>query len=99
MALRGGIQRRDLPGQVVVPRPGAELVNAHRHNPPRRQRRCRRSHDPKPPGLVQKVYPTSNSEIEMEVRLTVGVGGLSRDTSLNVEAGGPGQGDGYEIST
>jgi hypothetical protein len=52
MALRGGIQRRDLPGQVVVPRPGAELVNAHCHNPPRRQRRCWRSCDPKPPGLV-----------------------------------------------
>ena len=33
MALLGGIQRRDLPGQIVVPRPGAELVNAHRHNP------------------------------------------------------------------
>ena len=32
MALLGGIQRRDLPGQVVVPRPGGELVNAHRHN-------------------------------------------------------------------
>jgi hypothetical protein len=33
MALLGGIQGRDLPDQVVVPRPGAELVNAHRHNP------------------------------------------------------------------
>ena len=33
MALLGGIQRRDLPSQVVVPRPGAELVDAHRHNP------------------------------------------------------------------
>ena len=32
MALLGGIQRRDLPGQIVVPRPGAELVDAHRHN-------------------------------------------------------------------
>ena len=32
MALLRGIQRRDLPGQVVVPRPGAELVDAHRHN-------------------------------------------------------------------
>jgi hypothetical protein len=32
VALLGGIQRRDLPGEVVVPRPGAELVDAHRHN-------------------------------------------------------------------
>ena len=32
VALLGGIQRRDLPCQVVVPRPCAELVNAHRHN-------------------------------------------------------------------
>ena len=31
MALLGGIQRRYLPGQVVIPRPGAELVDAHRH--------------------------------------------------------------------
>jgi hypothetical protein len=29
----GGVDCRDLPGQVVVPRPGAELVDAHRHNP------------------------------------------------------------------
>ena len=33
MTLLGGIQRRDLPGQIVVPRPGAELVDAHRHTP------------------------------------------------------------------
>jgi hypothetical protein len=32
VAFFGGIQRRDLPGQVVVPRPGGELVNCHRHN-------------------------------------------------------------------
>ena len=31
MTLFGGIQRRDLPGQIVVPRPGAELVDTHRH--------------------------------------------------------------------
>ena len=31
MTLFGGIQRRYLPGQIVVPRPGAELVNTHRH--------------------------------------------------------------------
>jgi hypothetical protein len=33
MALLGGIQRRHLPGQIVIPRPSAELVNAHRYNP------------------------------------------------------------------
>jgi hypothetical protein len=33
MALLGGIQRHDLPGQIVIPRPSAELVNTHRHNP------------------------------------------------------------------
>jgi hypothetical protein len=38
MALLGGIQRRDLPGQIVIPRPGAELVNAHRHTPPKANR-------------------------------------------------------------
>jgi hypothetical protein len=31
MTLFGGIQRCDLPGQIVVPRPGAELVDTHRH--------------------------------------------------------------------
>ena len=56
VTLRGGIQRRHLPRQIVVPRPGSELMNAHRHSPQRRQRRCRRSHDPRPPGLVQEVY-------------------------------------------
>jgi hypothetical protein len=65
MALFGGIQRRDLPGQIVVPDPALSFVNAHRHNPPRRQRRCRRSH-PKPPGLVQKVWGTADLEIERE---------------------------------
>jgi hypothetical protein len=38
MALLGGVQRRDLPGQIVIPRPGAELVNAHRHTPPKANR-------------------------------------------------------------
>ena len=33
MALLGGVQGGDLPGQVVIPRPGGELVDAHRHNP------------------------------------------------------------------
>jgi hypothetical protein len=33
MALLSGIQRRYLPGQVVIPRPGAELMDTHRHNP------------------------------------------------------------------
>ena len=31
----GRIQRRDLPGQIVIPRPGCELVQAHRHTHPK----------------------------------------------------------------
>ena len=43
MAPLGGVQRRDLPGQVVIPRPGRELVDAHRHNPRSRNAPLRRS--------------------------------------------------------
>ena len=31
----GRIQRRDLPGQIVIPGPGCELVEAHRHTHPK----------------------------------------------------------------
>ena len=31
VAFLGRIQRRDLPGQIVVPRPRGQLVDAHRH--------------------------------------------------------------------
>jgi hypothetical protein len=31
VAFLGGIQGRDLPSQVVVPRPRGQLVDAHRH--------------------------------------------------------------------
>ena len=34
-ALLGRIQRRDLPGQIVIPRPGGQLVEAHRHTHPK----------------------------------------------------------------
>jgi len=34
VALLRGVQRRDLPGQVVIPRPGRQLVHAH-HTPTR----------------------------------------------------------------
>jgi hypothetical protein len=33
MALLGGVQCGDLPSQIVIPRPGGELVDAHSHNP------------------------------------------------------------------
>jgi hypothetical protein len=33
MAFFGGIQRNDVPGQVVMPQPRGELVDAHRHVP------------------------------------------------------------------
>ena len=38
VALVGGIQRSDLPGQVVIPRPRSELVDTHRHT--RRRHIC-----------------------------------------------------------
>jgi hypothetical protein len=31
----GRVQRRDLPGQVVITGPGCELVHAHRHTHPK----------------------------------------------------------------
>jgi hypothetical protein len=31
MALLGGVQCGDLPGQIVIPRSGGQLVDAHRH--------------------------------------------------------------------
>jgi len=43
MTLLSGIQRRHPPRQIVVPRTGGELVDAHRHVPQRHQRRCQRS--------------------------------------------------------
>ena len=41
----GRIQRRDLPCQVVVPGPGCELVDTHRHTPRSRPRPLRRQGD------------------------------------------------------
>ena len=35
MTFLGCIQRRHLPGQVVIPRPGGELVHTHRHTHPK----------------------------------------------------------------
>ena len=62
MALPGGIQRRHLPGQIVIPPPGGELVDAHRHNP-RKVRRLLGGQPQRPAGLVQKVCRTSDLEI------------------------------------
>ena len=45
MTLLGGVQRRDLPGQVVIPRSRGELVHAHRHTP---ERRCLRGRSGRP---------------------------------------------------
>jgi hypothetical protein len=55
MTLLSGIQRRDLPGQIVVPRPGAELVNAHRHNHQRETGPISRSAKREPVPVMQKV--------------------------------------------
>ncbi len=38
VTLLSRVQRRHLPGQIVIPRPGCELVHTHRHNPERRFR-------------------------------------------------------------
>ena len=70
MALLGGIQRCDLPGQVVIPRPGAELVKAHRHNPLRRIGSTWRSGRWGYLPVMQKVYGTSDLESVREVRGT-----------------------------
>jgi hypothetical protein len=35
VTLLGRVQCRDLPGQVVIPRPGGELVHTHGHSPER----------------------------------------------------------------
>ena len=35
MTFLGRVQRRDLPGQIVIPGPGCELVEAHRHTHPK----------------------------------------------------------------
>ncbi|CAM3890834.1 hypothetical protein NOZE110980_19100 [Nocardioides zeicaulis] len=43
VALVGGVERGDLPSQVVVPRPGGELVQAHGHPHLRARLRPRRS--------------------------------------------------------
>ena len=46
VALLGRIQRRHLPGQIVIPRPGGELVHTHRHTPLKAIPRARRSRRP-----------------------------------------------------
>jgi len=46
VAYLGGIQSRDLPSQIVIPRPGTELVDAHRHNHRRRTGSTSRSAKP-----------------------------------------------------
>ena len=77
MTLLGCVQGRDLPGQVVIPRPGCELVKAHRHTHPKGVHAAGRSRRPGRLPPVHGVYPTSNSENEVGVRLAGGVSGLS----------------------
>ena len=64
MALLGGVQRRDLPGQIVIPGPGGELVDAHRHTHPKAiSDQPERSADPGVLPVMQKVCRTSDFEI------------------------------------
>jgi hypothetical protein len=64
MTFLGRVQGRHLPGQVVIPRPGSELVEAHGHNPRRGIGRhgghAARGYVP----AVHRVCGTSDSEIE-----------------------------------
>jgi hypothetical protein len=46
VAALGRIQRRDLPGQVVVPRPCRQLMDRHRHTRPKSSERDQRSGQP-----------------------------------------------------
>ena len=46
MTLLGRIQGSDLPGQIVITRPGGELMQTHRHTPERPPHPPRRSHRP-----------------------------------------------------
>ena len=46
VTLLGRVQRRHLPGQIVIPRPGGELVHTHRHNPRKAIPRAGRSRRP-----------------------------------------------------
>jgi hypothetical protein len=50
-SLVGRVQGSDLPGQIVITRPGAELVQAHSHTPKRQSRPPRRSPRPGVPSV------------------------------------------------
>src|SRR5215211_5429971 len=57
-ALPSGVQRIYLPRQIVVPRPSAELVNAHRHAPRRAMPSLWRSARSGYVPVMQEVCPT-----------------------------------------
>jgi hypothetical protein len=63
MALLGGVQGGDLPGQIVVPRPGGELVDAQGHNLRSRNALLRRPGRRRGNGKCKEVCGTSNLEI------------------------------------
>ena len=56
-SLVGRIHGSDLPGQIVITRPGGELVQAHGHTPERQSRPPRRSRQP---GYLPSVGPYVN---------------------------------------
>ena len=70
MAFISGIQCRDLSGQVVVPRPGGELVDAHRHIPPKPFHVVRRSGRRHGYPAMHRGVSHIGSEIWAEVRET-----------------------------
>ena len=63
MTFLGRIQRRDLPGQVVISGPGCELVEAHRHTHPKGYMPPERSGRPELLPTVHRVCGTSDLEI------------------------------------
>jgi hypothetical protein len=70
MTLLGRVQGCDLPGQVVIPGPGCELVQAHRHTHPKGVHAACAVMPTRVTSGVHEVCPTSNSENETGVRRT-----------------------------
>ena len=63
MTFLSRVQRRHLPGQIVIARPGGELVHTHRHNTERRFRARGGHADPGVRPRVHQVCRTAGLEI------------------------------------
>jgi hypothetical protein len=74
MTFLGRIQGCDLPGQVVIPSPCCELVDAHRHTHPKGVHAARRSGRPEPRPMVHGVYRTCDLRL-LRLLMRMGVAG------------------------